>query len=63
VPGAVVGVVLSLVALAATRAVPANRSAVIGAAIFFAVMIAYFALYSARRLVAQAPEEQVALAG
>jgi ethanolamine permease len=62
VPGAVVGTVLSLLAVAATLAVPANRPAVVGAALFFAVMLAYFALYSSRRLVAQAPEEQVALA-
>lgn len=60
-PGAIVGVILSLVAIAATLAVESNRPAVIGTAIFFAAMLLFFALYSRKKLVAQAPEEEVAL--
>ncbi len=59
--GAVVGVALSVVAIAATLAVESNRPAVIGTAIFFACMMLFFALYSRKKLVAQAPEEEVAL--
>lgn len=61
IPGAVVGVVLALVGLTATMAVEANRPAVIGTAIFLVVMLTYFAFYSSKRLVAKAPEEEVAL--
>jgi ethanolamine permease len=59
--GAVVGVVLALFGLAATMAVESNRPGVIGTAIFLVIMMVYFALYSSKRLVAQAPEEEVAL--
>jgi len=60
-PGAVVGTALSLLAIAATLAVESNRPAVIGTAIFFACMLLFFGLYSRKKLVAQAPEEEVAL--
>lgn len=60
-PGAVVGTILSVVAIAATLAVESNRPAVIGTAIFFAAMLLFFGLYSSKKLVAQAPEEEVAL--
>ncbi len=60
-PGAAIGAALSVLAIAATLAVEANRPAVIGTAIFFAVMLLFFALYSRKKLVAQAPEEEVAL--
>lgn len=59
--GAIVGVVLSVLAIAATLAVESNRPAVIGTAIFFVLALLYFALYSRNKLVAQAPEEEVAL--
>jgi ethanolamine permease len=50
-----------MLAIAATLAVESNRPAVIGTAIFFALMLLFFALYSRKKLVAQAPEEEVAL--
>jgi ethanolamine permease len=59
--GAAVGVVLSLIALAACLSVPDYRPGVWGTAVFLIVAIAYFLLYSRYRLVAQAPEEEVAL--
>ncbi|MEZ4703144.1 MAG: ethanolamine permease [Rhodothermales bacterium] len=59
--GAVVGVVLALVALAACLAVPDYRPGVWGTAIFLGIAIIYFLVYSRHRLVAQAPEEEVAL--
>ncbi len=59
--GAVIGTALSVLAIAATLAVESNRPAVIGTAIFFAIMLLFFALYSRKKLVAQAPEEEVAL--
>lgn len=61
IPGAATGTILSLVALAATFMDPALRPAVWGVSLFLAVAIAYFFLYSRNRLVAQAPEEEVAL--
>ncbi|MGB9632567.1 MAG: ethanolamine permease [Chloroflexaceae bacterium] len=61
VPGAVVGTVLAVLSLFATMAIEANRPGVIGTAIFMAVMVAYYFLYSRKRLVAQAPEEEAAL--
>lgn len=59
--GAVVGVVLAGVALLATFAVPEYRPGVIGVAVTLGVALLYFAVYSSRRLVAQAPEEHNAL--
>ena len=61
VPGAVVGTVLSLVSLAACFAVRDYRPAVYGVTIFLAVSILFFLLYSRHHLVAQAPEEEMAL--
>ncbi|MDX6766081.1 MAG: ethanolamine permease [Candidatus Methylacidiphilales bacterium] len=61
VPGAVIGVTLAVIGLAATMAVESNRPGVIGTAIFLVIMLVYFALYSSKRLVAKAPEEEVAL--
>lgn len=61
IPGAAIGTVLSFLALIATPAVEANRPGVYGTAIFFAVMLIYFAVYSSKKLVAQSPEEEVAL--
>jgi ethanolamine permease len=61
VPGAVVGTILALVSLAATFSVREYRPAVAGVAVFLALAMVYFLVYSSRRLVAQAPEEEVAL--
>jgi ethanolamine permease len=49
---------LSLIALASTFLV--NLQAAAYAAVFYALLIAYFAFYSRHRLVAQAPEEEFA---
>ena len=59
--GAILGTVLALVALGACFANPEFRSAVWATAAFLAAAIVYFVLYSRTRLVAQAPEEAVAL--
>jgi ethanolamine permease len=61
IPGAVLGLTLSLVALLACFNDASYRPAVIGTAIFLAIGLAYYFLYSRSRLVAQAPEEEVAL--
>jgi ethanolamine permease len=61
IPGAVVGSVLALIALGACFANPDFRPAVWATAIFLLAAIAYFIVYSRTRLVAQAPEERVAL--
>lgn len=53
-----VALLLSVVALASTFAV--GGDAVLWSLVFYAVMIAYFALYSRHHLVAQAPEEEFA---
>jgi len=60
-PGAYVGCFLALVSLAATFAVPDYRPGVYGVAVFVVAAIFYFGIYSSKRLVAQAPEEEVAL--
>jgi ethanolamine permease len=59
--GAVVGTVLALVALGACFANPDFRPAVWATALFLLAAVAYFIVYSRTRLVAQAPEERVAL--
>jgi ethanolamine permease len=59
--GAVAGTVLALIALGACFANPDFRPAVWATAIFLVAAIAYFIAYSGTRLVAQAPEERVAL--
>lgn len=61
IPGAYLGAFLALVSLAATLATPAYRPGVLGVAAFVVVALLYFALFSRHRLVAQAPEEEVAL--
>ena len=50
--------VLSIVAFASTFLV--SQEAALWSAVFYAVMVAYFALYSRHHLVAQAPEEEFA---
>jgi len=59
--GAILGTVLALVAVGACFANPDFRPAVWATAAFLCVAIGYFMVYSRTRLVAQAPEEQVAL--
>jgi ethanolamine permease len=61
IPGAVVGAVLSLMALAATFSIADYRPAVAGVALFVMAGVIYFVVYSRHRLVAQAPEEENAL--
>ena len=61
VPGAAVGALLALVALAACFAKPDYRTGVKGVAIFLAVAVLYFWFHSRHHLVAQAPEEESAL--
>jgi ethanolamine permease len=61
VPGAWVGFAISLVALAATLAIEDNRPGVVGTAIFVGAMFAYYWFYSRHRLVANSPEEAIAL--
>ncbi len=59
--GAYVGAALALLSLAATFAVPDYRPGVWGVVVFVIAALLYFVLYSSKRLVAQAPEEEVAL--
>jgi ethanolamine permease len=61
VPGAVIGVVLALIALAACFSTPEYRTGVWGVAVFLAVAILFFWFHSRHHLVAQAPEEESAL--
>lgn len=61
IPGAVVGAALATTALVACFANPDYRPGVYGVAAFLVVSILYFALFTRNRLVAQAPEEEVAL--
>ncbi|WP_144992901.1 ethanolamine permease [Polystyrenella longa] len=61
IPGAVVGLILSLIALAATFADEGYRFAIWGTAAFVVVGMIYFLCYSRYHLVAQAPEEEDAL--
>ena len=61
IPGAAVGAILALVALFACFADPAFRPGVWGVVLFVGVMTVYYLLYSRKRLVAQAPEEENAL--
>lgn len=59
--GGWVGFAISLVALAATVALDDNRPGVVGTAIFVGVMFSYYWFYSRHRLVANSPEEAIAL--
>ena len=61
ITGALIGTILALVALGACFANPDFRPAVWATAAFLIAAVAYFVVYSRTRLVAQAPEEQVAL--
>lgn len=61
IAGAVIGLLLSLVALAATFAVESYRPAVYGVALFLGLALLYYGLYSRHRLVGNAPEEAAAL--
>ncbi len=62
-PGAVVGTVLSVIALLACFSIPDYRPGVWGTAIVLGLSLLYFLLYSRHHLVAQAPEEEDALVG
>jgi ethanolamine permease len=59
--GAYLGAFLALLSLIATFAVPDYRPGVWGVAVFLVVALLYFRLHSSKSLVAQAPEEEVAL--
>lgn len=59
--GALVGTVLALLALGACFANPDFRPAVWATAVFLLGAVGYFVVYSRTRLVAQAPEERIAL--
>ncbi|MGH2567375.1 MAG: ethanolamine permease [Bacteroidota bacterium] len=61
IPGAATGTILAVVALFACFANSEYRPGVYGVAIFLFLSLLYFAFYSRHRLVAQAPEEEVAL--
>ena len=61
IPGAALGAILSLLALVACFFQPNYRPAVVGVSLFLLIAILYFLLYSRHHLVAQAPEEEVAL--
>jgi ethanolamine permease len=61
IPGAVVGTLLSVLALGACFSTKSMRPGVAAVAIFLILAIAYFLVYSRHRLVAQAPEEENAL--
>ncbi len=61
ITGAASGASLSIVALIACFAVEENRLGVVGTAVFLFLGVLYYVLHSRHRLVAQAPEEEVAL--
>ncbi|MBO10345.1 MAG: ethanolamine permease [Planctomycetaceae bacterium] len=61
IPGAAVGTILSVIALAATFSVDEFRPGMYGVAIFLVIGVTWFLCYSRHHLVAQAPEEEVAL--
>ena len=54
IPGAALGAILALAALAHTFSMDESRTAVISVAVFVAVAISYFLFYSRHHLVAQA---------
>jgi ethanolamine permease len=59
--GAWVGTIISLISLVATFAIESNRPGVYGTLIFVVAMYIYYWVYSRHHLVAQAPEEEIAL--
>ncbi len=61
IPGAAVGLILSLIALLATFADTDARPGVWGVALFLLAGVIYFFIHSRNHLVAQAPEEEDAL--
>lgn len=61
IPGAVVGAILSLVAMIACFSNQEYRPALFGTLIFLSIGIVYYLLYSRKRLVSRAPEEEIAL--
>lgn len=61
VPGAVVGLLLALLALLSTFTVTELRAAIMGTIVFLGIGIVYFFFYSRHHLVAQAPEEERSL--
>lgn len=61
IPGAIAGAVIACLALAATLLSPVHLPSVLGVALFLAISVLYFACYSRFRLVANAPEEEIAL--
>ncbi|GBD22183.1 putative amino acid permease YhdG [bacterium HR28] len=61
IPGAAIGAALAIISLLATFSIQDYRPGVLGVAFFLVIAILYFAFYSRHRLVAQAPEEEVAL--
>jgi len=61
VPGAVVGLLLALLALLSTFTVTDLRAAIMGTIVFLCIGIVYFFFYSRHHLVAQAPEEELSL--
>ncbi|WP_421657443.1 ethanolamine permease [Leptothermofonsia sp. ETS-13] len=61
IPGAAIGAVLSIVALFACFSDPAYQPGVWGVAIFLIAMVTYFLIYSRKKLVRRAPEEENAL--
>jgi ethanolamine permease len=56
-----VGTVISVIALGATVALKDNRPGVLGAAVFVGALFLYYWFGSRHRLVAQSPEEAIAL--
>ena len=60
IPGAVFALVVSLVTLVFLFLNPDYRTGVIGAAVWYAAFLAYFALYSRKQLI-RSPEEEFAL--
>jgi ethanolamine permease len=59
--GGWVGLIISLIALAGTMALSDNRPGVVGTAVFVSVMFAYYWFFSRHHLVANSPEEAIAL--
>ncbi len=61
ITGALIGALLALIALAACFSIEDYRPGVVGTAIFLVIAMAYYFWHSRHRLVAQAPEEEIAL--